>query len=107
MLSASDLKSYRIVIPKRYAEKFFPAVSEPKGTRMNILNMESKEWEVGFRYWPQRSCKTYVLDGLRVFMASRILQAGDVVTFYREEPGGNDGDWNYKDFCYETISSGK
>ncbi|PWA54731.1 DNA-binding pseudobarrel domain-containing protein [Artemisia annua] len=88
MLSASDLKSYRIVIPKRYAEKFFPAVSEPRGIRMNILDMESKEWEVGFRYWPQGNRKTYVLDRLIDFMASRKLQAGDMVTFYREEPGG-------------------
>ncbi|PWA54733.1 DNA-binding pseudobarrel domain-containing protein [Artemisia annua] len=91
MLSASDLKSYRIVIPKRYAEKFFPAVSEPRGMQMNILDMKSKEWEVGFRYWPQGNCKTYVLDRLIDFMASRKLQAGDMVyffsvTFYREEP---------------------
>lgn len=49
---------------------------------MNILDMESKEWEVGFRYWPQRNCKTYVLDRLIDFMASRKLQAGDIGNFY-------------------------
>ena len=49
---------------------------------MNILDMESKEWEVGFRYWPQGNCKTYVLDRLIDFMASRKLQAGDMGNFY-------------------------
>ncbi|GKA04691.1 B3 domain-containing protein-like protein isoform X1 [Tanacetum coccineum] len=93
LLSASDVKSGRIVIPRRDAENFFPAVSEPRGIRMNILDMESKDWEVRFHYWLQKNCKTYVLEGLRDFMASRILQAGEIVyfcsvTFYREEPGG-------------------
>lgn len=89
MLTASDadMKLGRIVIPKRYAEAFFPEVSAPKGIMMNILDMESKEWEFSFRYWPNCGSKTYVLEGLRDFMFSRKLQAGDTVSFYRVEPG--------------------
>ncbi|KAL7602237.1 B3 domain-containing protein Os07g0563300 isoform X1 [Lactuca sativa] len=86
--SDADMKLGRIVIPKRYAEAFFPEVSAPKGIMMNILDMESKEWEFSFRYWPNCGSKTYVLEGLRDFMFSRKLQAGDTVSFYRVEPGG-------------------
>lgn len=48
---------------------------------MNILDMESKEWEFSFRYWPNCGSKTYVLEGLRDFMFSRKLQAGDTGNF--------------------------
>ncbi|KAI3688576.1 hypothetical protein L2E82_46236 [Cichorium intybus] len=86
--SDADMKLGRIVIPKRYAEAFFPEVCEPKGIMLNVLDMESKEWEFLFRYWPNCGSKTYVLEGLRDFMISHKLQAGDTVSFYSVEPGG-------------------
>ncbi|KAL8215776.1 hypothetical protein R6Q57_022613 [Mikania cordata] len=87
--SDADIRLGRIVIPKKYAETFFPEVSLPKGLMMNILDIENKEWTFNFRYWPNCGSKTYVLEGLREFLAIKKLQAGDTVTFYRVEPGGS------------------
>lgn len=86
--SDSDLKFGRIVIPKKYAETFFPEVFEPKGIMLNVLDLEGKEWEFSFRYWPNCGSRTYVLEGVRDIMVSRKLQAGDTVSFYRVEPEG-------------------
>ncbi|MFS7940592.1 putative transcription factor B3-Domain family [Helianthus anomalus] len=87
--SDADIRTGRIVIPKKYAETFFPEISEPKGLMMNILDIENKEWKFAFRYWPNCGSRTYVLEGIREFLAVKKLQAGDTVTFYRVEPGGN------------------
>lgn len=86
--SDADVRLGRMVIPKKYAETFFPEVSEPRGMTMNFLDMESKEWAFSFRYWPNCGSRTYILEGLRDFLVSRKLQAGDTVSFYRTEPGG-------------------
>ncbi|KVH99084.1 hypothetical protein Ccrd_022671, partial [Cynara cardunculus var. scolymus] len=56
---------------------FFPEVFEPKGIMLNVLDLEGKEWEFSFRYWPNCGSRTYVLEGLREIMVSRKLQAGD------------------------------
>ncbi|KAK1407071.1 hypothetical protein QVD17_38682 [Tagetes erecta] len=85
----ADFKLGRIVIPKKYAETFFPKISQPKGILMNILDVENKVWEFTFRYWLSGGSKTYVLEGLREFLTLKKSQAGDTVTFYRVEPGGN------------------
>ncbi|KAK9080634.1 hypothetical protein SSX86_000392 [Deinandra increscens subsp. villosa] len=86
--SDADIRLGRIVIPKKYAETFFPEVTESKGLMMNILDIENKEWKFNFRFWPNCGSRTYVLEGFREFLAVKKLQAGDTVTFYRVEPGG-------------------
>ncbi|XP_076905504.1 B3 domain-containing transcription repressor VAL2-like [Bidens hawaiensis] len=87
--SDADLRLSRIVIPKRYAEAYFPEISEPKGLIMSIVDIENKEWHFPFRYWPNCGSRTYVLEGLREFLTVKKLHAGDTVTFYRVEPAGN------------------
>ncbi|KAK1435679.1 hypothetical protein QVD17_01445 [Tagetes erecta] len=91
LLSATDadIRLGRIVIPKKYAETLFPEVSESSRIMLTMLDMESREWKFTFRYWPNCGSKTYVLEGFREFLALNKLQAGDTVTFYRLEPGGN------------------
>ncbi|CAN4087413.1 unnamed protein product [Withania somnifera] len=89
LLSASDadLALSRLVIPKRCAEAYFPPLSGPHKIPINILDTEGKEWNFHFRFWPNSRSKMYVLEGLRDYMVSKKWQAGDVVTFYRIEPG--------------------
>nr|XP_043606793.1 B3 domain-containing protein Os07g0563300-like isoform X2 [Erigeron canadensis] len=86
--SDADVRLGRVVIPKRFAEAFLPELFEPKGVMMNILDMENKEWEFSFRYWPSCGSRTYILEGLKDFLSSRKLRAGDTLSFYRREPGG-------------------
>ncbi|XP_055808387.1 B3 domain-containing protein Os07g0563300-like isoform X2 [Solanum dulcamara] len=92
LLSASDadLALSRLVIPKKCAEiplAYFPRLSGPHKIPINILDTEGKEWNFRFRFWPNSRSKMYVLEGLRDYMVSKKWQAGDVVTFYRIEPG--------------------
>ncbi|MCD7464263.1 hypothetical protein HAX54_052363 [Datura stramonium] len=89
LLSASDadLTLSRLVIPKKCAEAYFPRLSGPHKIPINILDTDGKEWNFHFRFWPNSRSKMYVLEGLRDYMVSKKWQAGDVVTFYRIEPG--------------------
>lgn len=89
LLSASDadLTLSRLVIPKKCAEAYFPRLSGPLKIPISILDTEGKEWNFHFRFWPNSRSKMYVLEGLRDYMVSKKWQAGDVVTFYRIEPG--------------------
>ncbi|KAJ8534477.1 hypothetical protein K7X08_016205 [Anisodus acutangulus] len=89
LLSATDadLTLSRLVIPKKCAEAFFPCLSGPHRIPINILDTEGKGWDFHFRFWPNSRSKMYVLEGLRDYMVSNKWQAGDVVTFYRIEPG--------------------
>ncbi|XP_047254337.1 B3 domain-containing protein Os07g0679700 isoform X5 [Capsicum annuum] len=89
LLSASDadLALSRLVIPKKCAEAYFPPLSGPHKIPINILDTEGKEWNFHYRFWPNSRSKMYVLEGLRDYMVSKKWRAGDVVTFYRIEPG--------------------
>nr|XP_010327146.1 B3 domain-containing transcription factor VAL3 isoform X6 [Solanum lycopersicum] len=83
----ADLTLSRLVIPKKCAEAYFPPLSGPHKIPINILDTDGKEWNFHFRFWPNSRSKMYVLEGLRDYMVSKKWQAGDVVTFYRIEPG--------------------
>ncbi|KAF3657981.1 putative B3 domain-containing protein-like isoform X2 [Capsicum annuum] len=83
----ADLALSRLVIPKKCAEAYFPPLSGPHKIPINILDTEGKEWNFHYRFWPNSRSKMYVLEGLRDYMVSKKWRAGDVVTFYRIEPG--------------------
>lgn len=91
LLSASDAdhKLSRLILPKRCAEAFFPDIYEPRGLPIKIRDTEGKEWEVNYRYWINAGSKMYIMEGLRELMISKGWQAGDTVTFFKVEPGGN------------------
>ncbi|XP_017238618.1 B3 domain-containing protein Os07g0563300 isoform X2 [Daucus carota subsp. sativus] len=90
MLTASDVdhKLARLVIPKKYAEAYFPVVTAPQGGPVEFQDTDGKEWVFKFRYWPCSSSRTYVLEGLRDYMSAMKGQVGDMVKFYRIEPEG-------------------
>ncbi|KAL8138286.1 hypothetical protein V2J09_004287 [Rumex salicifolius] len=79
MLSASDASRVgRLVLPKKYAETYFPPISEPEGLPLRIQNAKGQEWTLQFRFWPNNNSRMYVLEGVTPCIQSMELQAGDI-----------------------------
>ncbi|KAI3697947.1 hypothetical protein L6452_31053 [Arctium lappa] len=88
-LTASDAgRIGRLVLPKRCAEAYFPPVLEPLGEPLIIQDVEGKDWELNFRFWPNNNSRMYVLEGFSPLVKSMDLEEGDTVTFSRLEPEG-------------------
>ncbi|GJN32734.1 hypothetical protein PR202_gb21257 [Eleusine coracana subsp. coracana] len=89
MLSASDAgRIGRLVLPKKCAEAYFPAISQPEGLPLKVQDISGKEWIFQFRFWPNNNSRMYVLEGVTPCIQSMQLQAGDTVTFSRLDPEG-------------------
>ncbi|KAJ6846725.1 B3 domain-containing protein-like [Iris pallida] len=89
MLSASDAgRIGRLVLPKKCAEAYFPAISHPEGLPLTVQDAGGKEWIFQFRFWPNNNSRMYVLEGVTPCIQSMQLQAGDTVTFSRIDPEG-------------------
>ncbi|XVF87570.1 hypothetical protein PTKIN_Ptkin18bG0131000 [Pterospermum kingtungense] len=89
MLSASDAgRIGRLVLPKKCAEAYFPPISQPEGLPLKVQDSKGKEWVFQFRFWPNNNSRMYVLEGVTPCIQNMQLQAGDIVTFSRLEPGG-------------------
>ncbi|XP_019055852.1 PREDICTED: B3 domain-containing protein Os07g0563300-like [Nelumbo nucifera] len=89
MLSASDAgRIGRLVLPKKCAEAYFPAISQPEGLPLKVQDAKGKEWVFQFRFWPNNNSRMYVLEGVTPCIQSMQLQAGDTVTFSRIDPEG-------------------
>ncbi|XP_023736784.2 B3 domain-containing protein At2g36080 [Lactuca sativa] len=92
-LTPSDVgKLNRLVIPKQYAEKYFPlggtdstsaaAVDQQKGLLLSFEDETGKPWRFRYSYW--NSSQSYVLTkGWSRFVKEKRLDAGDVVLFER------------------------
>ncbi|XWS15671.1 hypothetical protein CRYUN_Cryun34aG0021900 [Craigia yunnanensis] len=89
MLSASDAgRIGRLVLPKKCAEAYFPPIAQPEGLPLKVQDSKGKEWIFQFRFWPNNNSRMYVLEGVTPCIQNMRLQAGDIVTFSRLEPGG-------------------
>uniref|UniRef100_A0A0D9X0C5 CW-type domain-containing protein n=1 Tax=Leersia perrieri TaxID=77586 RepID=A0A0D9X0C5_9ORYZ len=89
MLSASDAgRIGRLVLPKKCAEAYFPAISQAEGLPLKVQDATGKEWVFQFRFWPNNNSRMYVLEGVTPCIQSMQLQAGDTVTFSRIDPEG-------------------
>lgn len=89
-VTPSDVgKLNRIVIPKQFAEKYFPldvdvasGEGKGKGILLNFEDSTNKTWRFRYSYW--NSSQSYVLTkGWSRFVKEKRLQAGDIVTFER------------------------
>ncbi|KAF3321812.1 B3 domain-containing protein [Carex littledalei] len=96
-LTPSDVgKLNRLVIPKQYAEKYFPLDSESgeKGLLLNFEDESGKAWRFRYSYWT--SSQSYVLTkGWSRYVKEKRLEAGDVVYFERIHGVGGTGDRFY------------
>ncbi|RVW46291.1 B3 domain-containing protein [Vitis vinifera] len=78
MLSASDAgRIGRLVLPKKCAEAYFPAISQPEGLPLKVQDAKGHEWIFQFRFWPNNNSRMYVLEGVTPCIQSMQLQAGD------------------------------
>lgn len=86
-LTPSDVgKLNRLVIPKQYAEKYFPLggadSAECKGLLLSFEDESGKCWRFRYSYW--NSSQSYVLTkGWSRYVKDKRLDAGDVVLFER------------------------
>ena len=88
ILTPSDVgKLNRLLIPRKFAEKYFPQISKTKSDRNDpILTFEDSStgliWHFRFSLWC--SSTTYVLTkGWPTFIKEKKLNNGDIVSFYR------------------------
>ncbi|KAI7982686.1 B3 domain-containing transcription repressor VAL1 [Camellia lanceoleosa] len=89
VLSASDASQIGcVVLPKACAEAYFPPISQSEGIPIKIQDIKGKEWTFQFRFWPNNKSRMYVLEGINPCIQNMELQAGDIVTFIRIDPGG-------------------
>ncbi|KAG1354239.1 AP2/ERF and B3 domain-containing transcription factor [Cocos nucifera] len=86
-LTPSDVgKLNRLVIPKKYATRFFPEVSPESNDELllEFRDPESRLWVFRYCYW--KSSQSYVFTkGWNKFVKEKRLRAKDSVTFYRCE----------------------
>jgi B3 DNA binding domain len=96
-LTPSDVgKLNRLVIPKQYAEKYFPLDSESgeKGLLLNFEDESGKAWRFRYSYWT--SSQSYVLTkGWSRYVKEKRLETGDVVYFERIHAVAGAGDRLY------------
>ncbi|GAB2240314.1 hypothetical protein Droror1_Dr00020832 [Drosera rotundifolia] len=89
MLSASDASRVgRLVLPKKCAENYFPQVSHPEGSPLQVRDEKGNEWTFRFRSWTNNNSRMHVLEGITPCFQFWKLRAGDVVKFSRLEPEG-------------------
>ncbi|KAL5211974.1 hypothetical protein ABZP36_022821 [Zizania latifolia] len=85
VVTPSDVgKLNRLVIPKQYAEKYFPldAAANEKGLLLNFEDRAGKPWRFRYSYW--NSSQSYVMTkGWSRFVKEKRLDAGDTVSFSR------------------------
>lgn len=85
IVTPSDVgKLNRLVIPKQYAERFFPLDSSTneKGLLLSFEDRIGKQWKFRYSYW--NSSQSYVMTkGWSRFVKEKKLDAGDVVSFQR------------------------
>ncbi|XP_020580393.1 B3 domain-containing protein Os11g0156000-like [Phalaenopsis equestris] len=90
-LTPSDVgKLNRLVIPKQYAEKYFPLDAEAgeKGLLLSFEDENGKLWRFRYSYWT--SSQSYVLTkGWSRFVKEKQLDAGDIVIFLRRRGNGD------------------
>ncbi|KAL5209232.1 hypothetical protein ABZP36_004855 [Zizania latifolia] len=85
VVTPSDVgKLNRLVIPKQYAEKYFPldSASNEKGLLLSFEDCTGKPWRFRYSYW--NSSQSYVMTkGWSRFVKEKRLDAGDTVSFGR------------------------
>ncbi|CAH2040970.1 unnamed protein product [Thlaspi arvense] len=84
VLMQSDIKQYRLVIPKRLARRYFQLHLQNRSEAAFLLMEDNEEKAWNFKYSIWRSSHAHVLTGeWSKFVKEKGLKAGDVVCFSR------------------------
>uniref|UniRef100_A0A3Q7FCD9 TF-B3 domain-containing protein n=2 Tax=Solanum lycopersicum TaxID=4081 RepID=A0A3Q7FCD9_SOLLC len=78
-LQNSDVSSLRrIVVPKKAAERYLPALEIKEGFPITMDDMDGIHvWSFRYRYWPNNSSRMYVLENTGDFVQTHELRQGD------------------------------
>ncbi|XP_060194051.1 B3 domain-containing transcription factor FUS3 isoform X2 [Lycium barbarum] len=78
-LHNSDVSSLRrIVVPKKAAEEYLPALEIKEGFPITMDDMDGIHvWTFRYRYWPNNSSRMYVLENTGDFVQRHGLRQGD------------------------------
>lgn len=110
-LTPSDVgKLNRLVIPKKFAVKYFPYISEENfiidsdDVELVFYDKEMTPWRFRYCYW--KSSQSYVFTrGWNRFVKDNKLKANDVVTFYsRDQITDNNIDNIRRSFCLIDVT---
>lgn len=85
-LQMSDVSSLRrMVVPKRSAEAFLPALMDKEGIFMSMHDLDGLHvWSFRFRYWPNNTSRMYVLENTGEFVNTHDLIPGDYMMLYQD-----------------------
>ncbi|KAG6468586.1 B3 domain-containing protein Os02g0683500-like [Zingiber officinale] len=90
VVTPSDVgKLNRLVIPKQFAERFFPLEPDmaDKGVLLCFEDAAGEQWSFRYSYW--HSSQSYVMTkGWSRFVKEKHLHAGDTVSFLRAPTTG-------------------
>ncbi|XP_040994391.1 AP2/ERF and B3 domain-containing transcription factor At1g51120-like [Juglans microcarpa x Juglans regia] len=118
-LTPSDVgKLNRLVIPKKYAIRYFPYICESTHVEDNkdgdncgaavddvelvFYDKQMKSWKFRYCYW--RSSQSFVFTrGWNKFVKEKKLKANDIITFYTCESVGKAKDQGDQPFCLIDI----
>ncbi|RWV97893.1 hypothetical protein GW17_00039289 [Ensete ventricosum] len=93
VVTPSDVgKLNRLVIPKQYAERYFPLdpLAADKGILLCFEDPTGKQWQFRYSYWG--SSQSYVMTkGWSRFVKDKQLESGDTVSFGRASTGPSAG----------------
>ncbi|KAI8527870.1 hypothetical protein RHMOL_Rhmol12G0107400 [Rhododendron molle] len=85
-LKCSDVgPACRIVIPKGYAERYLPALTDKEGFFVFMDDMDACEiWVFRYRYWQNNHSRMFVLEKTGDFVRAHGLQSGDFMMVYKD-----------------------
>lgn len=75
----------RIVLPKRAAEEYLPALESKEGMFITMDDMDGNHvWRLKFRYWPNNNSRMYLFENTGVFVKTHGLRHGDYIVMYQD-----------------------
>ncbi|CAN4082243.1 unnamed protein product [Withania somnifera] len=86
-LQNSDVSSLRrIVVPKKAAERYLPALEIKEGFPITMDDMDGIHvWSFRYRYWPNNSSRMYVLENTGNFIQTHGLHQGDYFALHYDD----------------------
>ncbi|CAI8613466.1 unnamed protein product [Vicia faba] len=90
-LKNSDVSSLRrMVLPKKAAEAFLPALDSKEGILINMDDIDGIHvWCFKYRYWPNNNSRMYVLENTGDFVNAHCLRNGDTIVVYQDNESHN------------------
>ncbi|XP_068474680.1 B3 domain-containing transcription factor FUS3-like [Phaseolus vulgaris] len=90
-LKNSDVSSLRrMILPKKAAETFLPALDSKEGILMNMDDKDGTHvWNFKYRFWPNNNSRMYVLENTGEFVSTHGLRFGDTIVVYQHIENNN------------------